>query len=175
MTVDEELEQARARIARWHPWEALDPLASGAILVDIRPREQRELHGELPVGIVVERNVLEWRLDPTSPWRITRADGYDRIVIIVCQEGYASSLAAASLRDLGYRTVGDVVGGVEAWKTAGLPVRSARQETNAVDDSGAWPSRGSALSPSSAFSSGMHRWRGPMRSRPPSPRISSSR
>ena len=143
MTVGEVLEHARARITRWNPWEALDPIASGAILVDIRPREQRELHGELPVGIVIERNVLEWRLDPTSPWRVTRADGYDRIVIIVCQEGYASSLAAASLRDLGYRTAGDVVGGFAAWKTAGLPVRNVRREPSTI-----------------------HRWRRPTRSTP---------
>ena len=97
-------------------------MREGALLVDIRPESQRRIHGEVPYGLVIERNVLEWRLDPTSPWRIPQADSHDRIVIVLCQEGYASSFAAAALIDLGYRRAGDVDGGFDAWRDAGLPV-----------------------------------------------------
>lgn len=113
---------ARTRIERWTPAQAFLLLREGALLVDIRPEAQRRTHGEVPYGLVIERNVLEWRLDPTSPWRIPQADSLDRIVIVLCQEGYASSFAAASLVDLGYRRAGDVAGGYAAWRAAELPV-----------------------------------------------------
>jgi rhodanese-related sulfurtransferase len=120
--VDALLGAARTRIRRWTPSQALLLVREGALLVDIRPESQRRIHGEVPYGLVIERNVFEWRLDPTSAWRVPEADGSDRPVIVLCQEGYASSFAAASLVDLGYRCAGDVDGGFEAWHAAGLQV-----------------------------------------------------
>ena len=89
--------------------------------VDIRPAAQRAEHGEIPGAIVIERNVLEWRLDPRSDARLTFADRYDLEVIITCQEGYTSSLAAACLQDLGLSRATDLDGGFAAWRAAGLP------------------------------------------------------
>jgi rhodanese-related sulfurtransferase len=100
------------------PAEAQAAWAAGAIVVDIRPAAQRAAEGELPGALVLERNVLEWRLDPSSEARLPVAD-YDLQVILVCQEGYASSLAAASLQDLGLHRATDVIGGQTAWR--GLP------------------------------------------------------
>ncbi|HUR23534.1 MAG TPA: rhodanese-like domain-containing protein [Acidimicrobiales bacterium] len=89
-------------------------LDAGALIVDIRPSEQRERDGELPGAVVIDRNVLEWRLDPTSPHRIPGADDPDRHIVVVCNEGYASSLAAASLQLLGLRAATDLDGGFQA-------------------------------------------------------------
>jgi rhodanese-related sulfurtransferase len=94
----------------------------GAVLVDIRPAAQRAQHGGIPGAIVIERNVLEWRLDPRSEARLSFADRYDLAVIITCQEGYTSSLAAASLQDIGLYRATDLAGGFAAWQAAGLPV-----------------------------------------------------
>jgi rhodanese-related sulfurtransferase len=123
-TVDELLADARARIARVTPHEAAVRVAHGAVLVDIRPAAQRAREGEVPGALVVERNVLEWRLDPASPHRLPGAGDYERRIVVVCDEGYASSLAAASLRQLGLHRATDLVGGFQAWKAAGLPVAS---------------------------------------------------
>jgi rhodanese-related sulfurtransferase len=90
-------------------------LHDGAVVVDIRPAAQRETHGVLPGALVIERNVLEWRFDPTSDARLPMAD-YDLEVIVICQEGYTSSLAAASLHDLGIHRATDVIGGYAAWR-----------------------------------------------------------
>jgi rhodanese-related sulfurtransferase len=95
---------------------------AGALLVDIRPQAQRAAEGELPGALVVERNVLEWRLDPASDARLPEAGDYRRPVIVVCSEGYASSLAAASLQDLGLVNATDLAGGFRAWAGSGLPV-----------------------------------------------------
>lgn len=122
MPIDEVLEQARAGLHRLDPTQAAAALAQGARLVDTRPRFQREADGALPDAITIERNHLEWRLDPTSAGRIPEADAYDIAWIVVCDEGYASSLAAASLQALGLRRATDLVGGFQAWKRAGLPV-----------------------------------------------------
>lgn len=92
-------------------------LARGALVVDTRPVAQREADGELPGAIVLERNVLEWRLDPASPNRIPEATGYDIEVIVVCNEGYSSSLAAESLQRLGLHRATDLDGGYQGWKT----------------------------------------------------------
>jgi rhodanese-related sulfurtransferase len=94
--------------------------AAGAVLVDIRPAAQRAMEGEVPGAVVIERNVLEWRLDPHSDARLPVADHALR-VLVLCSEGYTSSLAAASLQDLGIRRATDVVGGFAAWRAAGLP------------------------------------------------------
>lgn len=119
--VEAMLASARRRLDRLEPREAAAALADGGLLVDIRPVEQRRAHGEVPGAVVIERNVLEWRLDPASDARIREAS-HDGVVVILCHQGYASSLAAASLRDLGITGATDVIGGFEAWATAGLPI-----------------------------------------------------
>ena len=121
-TVEQLLEEARARLRRLSPADAADALAAGALVVDTRPAAQREREGEMPGALVIERNVLEWRLDPASPDRVPDVTGYDQVVVVVCSEGYSSSLAAAALQDLGYRDATDLAGGFRAWKAAGLPV-----------------------------------------------------
>jgi rhodanese-related sulfurtransferase len=94
--------------------------ASGGLLVDIRPAAQRAEEGEIPGAIIIERNVLEWRLDPRSDARLSFTR-YDLEVIVTCQEGYTSSLAAAALQDLGLLRATDLAGGFKAWQAAGLP------------------------------------------------------
>jgi len=123
-TIDQVLEQARRRLVRVEPEQAAAEVARGALLVDIRTPAQRADQGEIPSAIVIDRTVLEWRLDPTSPSRLDQAKDHHVRVIVVCAEGYSSSLAAASLQDLGLINVTDVIGGFEAWKTAGLPVNT---------------------------------------------------
>ncbi|WP_199485058.1 rhodanese-like domain-containing protein [Actinomadura craniellae] len=120
-SIDEILAAARDRLARLEPAAAAAEVAAGALLVDIRPAAQRAAEGEVPGALVVERNVLEWRLDPASDARLPQATGYDLRVIVLCSEGYTSSLAAASLQDLGLAGATDVAGGFQAWEAAGLP------------------------------------------------------
>jgi rhodanese-related sulfurtransferase len=95
------------------------------VLVDIRPASQREADGEIPGSWVIERNHLEWRLDPASDSRLPWVSGYDHRIIVFCQEGYTSSLAAAALLDLGLSRSTDLVGGYRAWVAAGLPTAPA--------------------------------------------------
>jgi rhodanese-related sulfurtransferase len=121
-TIDDLLAEARSRLARLSPREAAQRIAAGALLVDIRPAAQRELEGEVPGALIVERNVLEWRFDPTSDARLAQATGYDVEIIVLCSEGYTSSLAADALRSLGLLRATDVVGGFRAWRALGLPV-----------------------------------------------------
>jgi rhodanese-related sulfurtransferase len=123
--IDEILAAARARILRHTPVEAFALHRQGAVLVDIRPAEQRATFGMIPEAMVIERNVLEWRFDPRSDARLPVADRYDLDVLVICQEGYTSSLAAASLRDLGLHRATDVIGGFVAWQAAGLPTSVA--------------------------------------------------
>jgi rhodanese-related sulfurtransferase len=120
-TIDQVLAEARTRLDRLTPRQALRGVAAGAVLVDIRPAAQRVAEGEIPGALIVERNVLEWRFDPASAARLPQAS-YDLQVIIVCSEGYTSSLAAAALQDLGVRRATDLEGGFLAWRAAGLPV-----------------------------------------------------
>jgi len=120
--VDALLAQARDGLRRLDPHETRAAVAAGALLVDTRTDVQRARQGNLPGAIVIDRTVLEWRLDPASPHRIPEATGYDRVIIVVCRQGYSSSLAAASLRALGLGNATDLAGGVEAWLAAGLPV-----------------------------------------------------
>ena len=112
--VDRLLDRARATLERVLPEDLETELADGAWLVDIRPVEQRERDGSLPRATVVDRNVLEWRLDPTSPHRLPDAGDPGRRIILVCNEGYSSSLAAATLQELGLRRATDLVGGYQA-------------------------------------------------------------
>jgi rhodanese-related sulfurtransferase len=119
--IDEILAAARTRLRRLGPEAVAAALGRGAILVDIRPAAQRAEHGEIPGAVIIERNVLEWRLDPRSGARLPFADSYDLEVIVTCQEGYTSSLAAVALQDLGLRRATDLDGGFAAWRAAGLP------------------------------------------------------
>jgi rhodanese-related sulfurtransferase len=117
-SIDELLEGARAGLVRVPPASLADEQRAGALVVDIRPVEQRERDGELPGAVVVDRNVLEWRLDPASAYRIPEASGYDQRIVIVCNEGYASSLAAQTLQQLGLSRATDLQGGYQAWRAA---------------------------------------------------------
>ena len=119
-TIDDVLTAARARLVRLTPGEAARAVADGAVLVDIRPAAQRAHEGEVPGALLVERNVLEWRFDPASDARLPLAD-HDLQVIVLCSEGYTSSLAAAALQDIGIHRATDVVGGFAAWVSDGLP------------------------------------------------------
>jgi rhodanese-related sulfurtransferase len=119
-TIVEMLEQARTKIDRMTVFELRDAVARGAIVVDIRPQAQRAIEGTLPGALAIERNVLEWRLDPTSDARLAAAVDHDVEWIVICSEGYTSSLAAASLQELGLSKATDLVGGYQALKAAGL-------------------------------------------------------
>jgi rhodanese-related sulfurtransferase len=124
-TIHHALDDARARIRpRLRADELEDARARGAIVVDTRPLAQRERDGELPGAIVIDRNVLEWRLDPTSANRIRQIEHHDHEIVIVCNEGYASSLAAATLRDLGLHRATDLDGGYRAWLRYSLTSRA---------------------------------------------------
>ncbi|MER5636798.1 rhodanese-like domain-containing protein [Kitasatospora sp. NPDC002227] len=120
-TVEQLVERARAGVHRPGPQEAYQAYRRGALLVDIRPEAQRAREGSVPGALVIERNVLEWRLDPAGSHRIPEATGHHIEVIVLCSEGYASSLAAASLRELGLTRATDLDGGFVAWAAAGLP------------------------------------------------------
>ena len=124
MTVDDELARARSGLARLTPQDAVAALETGALLVDIRPVHQRAADGEVPGALVIDRNVLEWRLDLDSPDRVAEVTGPDQTVIVFCDEGYASSLAAASLQAVGLPRATDLDGGYQAWRAAGLPTTS---------------------------------------------------
>lgn len=121
-SVDELLAEAREELDRVGPREAAEAQASGGLLVDIRYAALRERDGTIPGALIVERNELEWRLDPLCDHRLPEATGHDLRVVVVCNEGYASSFAAVSLRRLGLTRATDLVGGFQAWREAGLPV-----------------------------------------------------
>ena len=123
--ISEVLERARSRLDRLGPAEAWAAMRDGALLVDIRPQAQRAAEGEVPGALIIERNVLEWRLDPASDARLPEAGSYDLRVIVMCSAGYTSSLAAASLQDLGLSAATDLDGGFQAWARAGLPVQAS--------------------------------------------------
>jgi rhodanese-related sulfurtransferase len=123
--VDSLLAGARAGLVRLEPGAAADAMNDGALLVDIRPEAQRRAEGEVPGAVLVERNVLEWRMDPTSPSSLPEILGPAQVIVVLCSEGYASSLAAATLRQLGLERATDVIGGFQAWRRAGLPVIGA--------------------------------------------------
>jgi rhodanese-related sulfurtransferase len=124
-TVDELLADARARLRRLEPREAWDACTNGRVLVDIRGAEQVTAQGTIPGAIWIPRNVLEWRVDPSSGHQQPELAGRENDVILLCAEGFQSSLAAATLHELGFAGVTDVVGGFAAWLAAGLPVDRA--------------------------------------------------
>lgn len=118
-TIDELLADARGRLVRLGPHDARRAQQAGALLVDIRTQASRNAEGQLPGSVAIERTVLEWRLDPACDARLPIAS-YDIQIVVVCDEGYSSSLAAATLQDIGLNAT-DLDGGYRAWKTAGLP------------------------------------------------------
>jgi rhodanese-related sulfurtransferase len=120
-TIDDLLDEARQSLQRVTPIEAARAAESGALIVDIRPSELRRRDGLIPDALVVDRNVLEWRLDPASAHHVPEVTSHDQTVILVCDEGYASSLAAATLQQLGLHRATDLAGGIQAWIAAGLP------------------------------------------------------
>ena len=122
--IDEMLTAARACLNRLTPREAHESARSGAVIVDIRPEPYRHMEGEITGAIFIERNVLEWRLDPTSYSRLPIVH-YDLPIIVVCNERYGSSLAAAALKELGLYRATDLIGGFRAWRAAGLPTTCA--------------------------------------------------
>jgi rhodanese-related sulfurtransferase len=134
--IDEILAESRSRLSRLEPAQAHAAHRGGALLVDIRPAAQRARTGEIPGALVIERNVLEWRFDPRSDARLPEADTYDLPVIVFCQEGYTSSLAAAALQDLGLHRATDLAGGFAAWQSAGLPTTHAQQAIDILDAGG---------------------------------------
>ena len=109
------LRESRRGVERVRPGDLAAELAAGALVVDTRPAHQRERDGALPGAVVIDRNVLEWRLDPSSPHRSPGMDDLGRRVVVVCDEGYSSSLAARTLRDLGLSRATDLEGGMQAW------------------------------------------------------------
>lgn len=124
-TIDELLERARANLARVTPAEAAAAVAErNALLLDIRADSQRAADGTVPQARFVARNVLEWRLDPACEHRDPELASYERPVILMCNEGYQSSLAASTLRELGVDAT-DMIGGFQAWRDAGLPTAEA--------------------------------------------------
>lgn len=136
-SVDDLLAEARARIRRYEPDEAWRALRDDdATIVDTRSGDQRAAGGIVPGSLHVPRSVLEWRLDPDSRWRSEHAPALDDEVILLCAHGYSSSLAAATLADLGFARVGDVDGGFEGWRAAGLPVVTAPAPPSGLPGSG---------------------------------------
>jgi rhodanese-related sulfurtransferase len=125
-TIDDLLARSRSRLARLDPVATAAALSDGATLVDIRSDAQIARDGVVPGALVIARNVLEWRLDPASAHRHPDAPALDDHVIVMCHEGYQSSLAAATLQQLGFARATDLDGGFEAWRAAGLPVEAPR-------------------------------------------------
>lgn len=116
VAIDALLETARQGLDRVQPADLDSEMAAGALVVDTRPIDQRLCSGDLPGAVIVDRNVLEWRLDPTSPHRIPQVTDPNQRIIIVCNEGYSSSLVAATLHQLGLARATDLVGGFQAWR-----------------------------------------------------------
>ena len=121
-TVEQMLAEARTRIRRSSPRDALVEISQGAVVIDLRCPDERHRTGMIPGSIAIARSVLEWRADPASPWRDHRIARHDVRMLLLCEQGYSSSLAAAALHQLGFREAGDIIGGMEAWLSEGLPV-----------------------------------------------------
>jgi rhodanese-related sulfurtransferase len=122
LTADQLLAEARSGLERLEPADAAAAIAAGAVLIDVRSELQRERDGVVPGSVFLPRNVLEWRCDPASSYRDERVADASRQLIVMCNEGYQSSLAAANLKRLGFDTATDLAGGFQAWRAAGLPV-----------------------------------------------------
>jgi rhodanese-related sulfurtransferase len=142
MGIDRMLGEARRKLTRLAPQDANRALESGATLVDIRSETQRATDGTVPEARFIPRNTLEWKLDPSSPSRDPELARPDALIVVMCDEGYASSLAAATLQELGLNRTTDLEGGFQAWRAAGLPV-----EPGAIDVPGAASSRPAVNAP----------------------------
>ena len=125
MPIDQRLAQVRRRIRRLTPEEAAAAGVEGAVIVDTRDSADRLAEGVIPGSVLVTRNTLEWRADPTADLPDPVLSDFSKDLIVICNDGYASSLAADSLRQLGHRTAADLIGGYRAWKQAGLPTVAA--------------------------------------------------
>jgi rhodanese-related sulfurtransferase len=123
-SIEDVFAATRQRVSSITPAAAAELQARGALMVDTRSAAQREQFGTMPDAVLIERNVLEWRLDPTCPYRHATVIAHDQPIVVFCQEGYASVLAVASLGELGLTDVHDLAGGFAAWAAAGLPVVS---------------------------------------------------
>jgi len=135
-TLDDLFAAACATIERFEPKAALSASADGALIVDIRSSDARRREGVVPGSLHIPRTVLEWRVDPDSPWRNPHVGGLDQRLIVLCDHGFSSALAAATLVELGFRGAGDVIGGFAAWQEAGLPVREARSAQDGLPGMG---------------------------------------
>jgi rhodanese-related sulfurtransferase len=129
-TIDELVARVRAVLRRVAPEDLASEMRAGALVIDVRPADQRARDGALPGAVVVDRNVLEWRLDPASPDRIPEVTGYDQRIIVVCNEGCSSSLAAATLLELGLIRATDLIGGYQAWRVRSQEATRPELETN---------------------------------------------
>jgi rhodanese-related sulfurtransferase len=138
-TLEDLLEEARARIERLEPADAHTASEQGALLVDIRSESERERDGVVPGSLHIPRTVLEWRLDPDSPWRTPHVEGLDSRIVLLCDHGCSSVLAAATLVELGFTNAGDVAGGFAAWREAGLPTTALPPRTGSRELPGMGP------------------------------------
>lgn len=133
-TLDDLLADAQERIVRYSPAEALNAMQAGALLIDIRSENDRERDGIVPGSLHIPRTVLEWRTDLDNPWRSQHLDGFDQQIILLCDHGCSTILAAATLVELGYGRAGDVIGGYAAWHDAGFPTISAPEPRHRSDE-----------------------------------------
>jgi rhodanese-related sulfurtransferase len=133
-TIDQLLREARDRLDRLEPAEAFAAQKAGALLIDTRSSDERRRDGVIPGALHIPRTVLEWRLDPDSPWRNPYVGGLDRPIVLLCDHGYSSLLAAATLVELGFAAASDVIGGFEAWRDAGLPTAAAPSTERAAGE-----------------------------------------
>ena len=133
-TIDDLLRESRSRLARLEPEEALAAHRDGALIVDTRSRDERERYGVIPGSLHIPRSVLEWRLDPDADaaYRNPHVQGLDQQIVLVCTHGYSTSLAAATLQDLGFTGATDMIGGFSAWKERHLPVVRAPDADDAA-------------------------------------------
>ena len=143
-TVEQLLASARARLNRLSPEQAHAAMRDGAQLVDIRSDSQQAADGLIPGARFVPRNVLEWRLDPACPHRDPQLARPDVLVVLICEEGYQSSLAAATVQQFGSTAVTDVIGGVRAWRAAGLPIEPEAERIGSADAQRGRPAPASA-------------------------------
>ena len=138
-SLDEIVDSATERITRFHPGEAFVAVCDGALLIDVRSDLDRARVGIVPGSLHIPRTVLEWRLAPDSPWRNPHVGGLDQPIILICDHGYSTVLAAATLVDLGFTNVADVIGGFAGWCRAALPVVAAPHALQAGELAGMRP------------------------------------
>ena len=139
MTIDELLAAARARLQRLSASEVQVAMRAGAVLVDIRSQDQRRADGVVPGALWFPRNVLEWRVDPTSSSSHPVVSDPERLLVLMCAQGYQTSLAAATLHDLGFTRATDLIDGFEGWRAAGLPIEPFDESLHAREGDGSRP------------------------------------